>query len=202
MPTRAGRICIPLTKPQGQITYRSVSGVKVKDMKKLLLAAIAATGLLASCGGDGVFASATMQSVDFSSDKTLRESITGSDGHIYPAGTEVICDNMTTNISAYATYSGSVSKLTLQLKGWTTGTYKNVNVYPSSVIDTDGVIETEWFPIAPGMAPLNITSQAITVTPTPVNVTDIKGYTYMRAQANDGSNVVETPYAIPVVDCY
>lgn len=166
-------------------------------MKKLLLAAIGATGLLASCGDMGGTYSATMNSVDFISDKTLTAPITGSDGHVYAKGTYVICDNMTTNIQANVTYTGTINKVTLQLKGVNTGTYKNVNVY--SLLDSDGNLTTDWFALTPGMAPLNLKSQAITVNP--ITVTTIKGYTYMRAQANNSSNIVETSYAIPVVDC-
>ncbi|RJF71247.1 hypothetical protein D3875_06350 [Deinococcus cavernae] len=140
----------------------------------------------------GSVVSADVKSVTFTSEHTLKAPIQGTDGTTYPIGTSVICDNWATDINARVTYSGSVSKLSLQIQG-AGGTYTDLVAYPYNVIDTDGVIDAS-YTIGAGMSPL-----AITVTP--ITVTDIKGYTRLAAYANNNMGDVVYSNIIPVVDC-
>lgn len=145
-----------------------------------------------------------MNSVGFTSEHTLREPIVDQNNQTYPAGTPVICDNMDTQVGFPVTWSGGLSELTIQLKGYTTGDYKNLTAYPNSVIDTSGSATYEYV-IKPLVAPLSISTQSIIVNPKPITVTNVKGFTYVRAQGTtlggSNSNIVTSPNAIPVVDC-
>ena len=181
-------------------------------MKKVLLAAVGLSGLLASCGGSVVVgvggyygddASSTLMLnsiTNYRTDWQLSSAVQDQQGNVIPANTYVICDNTTTNISFDVNWTGYMAALGLQLKGLNTGAYENIGV---SLINSSSGQVSASYAIGSGVAPQNIKPQAIIVNP--ITSVDIKGYTYVRAQGIDGtaaaSNVVSSTVAIPVVDC-
>lgn len=184
---------------------------KVRGMKKILLASAAGMGLLASCGDVTVSipdyfngsrsTSLTVDSVsNIRTNWQLSANVTDQNGKVIPAGSYVICDNTTTNIDADIAWTGTLSKLGLQLRGVVNPTeYRNANVYPYGGV-TGSSSTTATFTVGAGMAP-----KSITVNPVPVANVKVKGYTYLRVQGQDAlggvSNIKESPNELPVVDC-
>ena len=177
-------------------------------MKKLLLAAIAATGLLASCGDplvqvglgyyDSYQDSTTLtlgKLTNYQTNWQLSVAAQDQNGNTIAKDTYLICDNRDTTISFNLNWTGYLSNVGLQLKGYNSDQNYNVGVY--SVNANSGSAPVQ-FTIGQGIAPL-----AINVTP--VTKVTVKGYTYARAQGLDAngyaSNVTTTDYSIPVVDC-
>lgn len=181
-------------------------------MKKILLASVAGAGLLASCGGvtvtlpdyfSGRSSNLTLTNLsNYSTDWQLTRAVNDQSGNTLAAGTYVICDNKATQISADVAWTGTLSKLGLQLKGVRTGEVENLNLYPYSGVTGSGST-TATFSVGAGVAPQSLNPQAIVVNPV-TNVT-VKGYTYLRVQGADaiglGSNILESNNSIPVVDC-
>ncbi|MFC5847774.1 hypothetical protein [Deinococcus petrolearius] len=181
-------------------------------MKKGLLAAVGLSGLLASCGGtltvgaggyygEGTSSSLILNSLtDYQTNWQLSTAVQDQKGNVIPAGTHVICDNTTTDISFNVNWTGYMAAVGLQLRGLNTDSYKNIGVF--LVNSSTGRVNAT-YSIGSNIAPLNLKPQAIIVNP--ITSVDIKGYTYVRAQGIDGtaaaSNVVSTSTAIPVVDC-
>ncbi|WP_291426751.1 hypothetical protein [Deinococcus sp.] len=187
-------------------------------MKKTLLAAVVGlTGVLASCGettitwdgygyyGDPYVGSGlSLNSISaYDTNWHLSSDIKDQSGRIIPATTAVICDNATTITTFDINWSGYMRQVGLQLKGLTTGNYKDAGIYDvnSSAGSTSAQIS-----IRRGLAPLNVAPQNVTVNP--VNVTPnvtVKGYTYVAAQGTDSagrySNIVTSQYSIPVLNC-
>lgn len=179
-------------------------------MNKLLLgvAGLALTGMLASCGDtpltpgfgyyDNYNDSTTLKLDQLANYRTNWQLTTDAKdlaGNTIPKGTYLICDNKNTTISFDLSWTGYLSKVGLQLKGYNTDANYNIGVY--TVGANSGTAPVE-FTIGSQVAPL-----AITVTP--VTTVNVKGYTYARAQGLDGSgyasNVTTTQHSIPVVDC-
>lgn len=186
-------------------------------MKKLLLAAVGLTGLLASCGGDvsvgnsgyyGTYnpnAAVKLTSLtNYTTSHQLSSDARDQSGKLIPKGTDVICSNWSTDVGFNINWTGYLDTVGFQFKGYNTGNFVNTDVYDVSN-PTAGTASAE-FTLESGIAPLNIKPQAITVTPVDVPRVDILGYTYVRAQGTDAngrySNIVETDYSIPVVTCY
>lgn len=121
-------------------------------------------------------------------------------GQTIKADTYVICDNNTTTVSVNANWTGYLSTLGVQMRGYNTNAYSNIR---ANDVNAYSGTKTITFNIGTGLAPLSVTGQSIVVTP--INNVVVKGYTYLRAQGLDGngykSNIVTTDYSIPVMDC-
>lgn len=192
---------------------KSVSDGKVRGMKKILLAAVGMTGLLASCGditvlpgyynGIGTSSSLTLNGItSYTTDWQLSNAVQDQNGNTIAANTYVICDNKETNLTVGLNWTGGLSKLGIQLKGVNTGDYKNANFYPYSSVDYSGS-GTATVKLSTYMAPLSFNQQSITVNP--ITKVNVKGYTTVSAQGLDSSglasNVVNSSTKIPVMDC-
>lgn len=181
-------------------------------MKKIVLAAVGLTGLLASCGGTVVVQPSdpvrNLQLSAYQSQYTLpteyRDTTTGV---TYPRGTSIICDNLNTRLSVDLTWDGTINMVGARLVGRDTGATRTV--YSSNLGDLYSARPSTFeFVVGPNTAPLSMTrtglsSQAIVVTP--VNTFTVKGATFVdvQAQSSDGtvSNVVKSVQALPVADC-
>lgn len=214
-----GVFAVSSQKIKNKVTRGSAWPGTVRGMKKVLLAAMGLSGVLASCGGsvvvgvgggyygDGQSTNLQLNSLtNYRTSWQLSSNVQDQSGRTLTAGTYIICDNTNTDISVDLTWTGGLSKLGLQLRGVNSDTYRNISVYPYSVVDTSGS-GTATYSLGAAMAPLatksSLSAQAIVVNP--ITAVDIKGYTYVRAQGLDAfglaSNVLTSGYSIPVVDC-
>lgn len=187
-------------------------------MKKVLLAAVGLTGLLASCGGVVVTAdfgfapgaqySPSLKLTELTSYRTNYQTtapFTDQNGNNIAAGSYVICDNAATVMTVNLKWTGGLDNLYVQFKGLKTGNVKTVQYYSFNGVDTSGSGTAE-YTLGSGTAPLSlpgkVSAQAIVVNPVIVNV---KGNTYVRIQGVDqfgyNSNILESVTAVPVVNC-
>lgn len=185
-------------------------------MKKLLIAAVGMTGILAGCGsvtvtGDFGFApggqyapNLTLKEIGYSTNYQASANFTDQNGGTVQKGDYLICDNANTTMFVDLKWTGGLNKLYLQFKGLTTGAKQTVPFYAFNSSDTSGSGQAQ-FTFGPNTAPLSVNKvvpQAIVVNPVIVNV---KGNTYVRVQGVDqngfNSNIIESVTAIPVVDC-
>lgn len=171
-------------------------------MKKLLLAALGATGLLASCGGGGVTIGSGYYGEYNSAASAQLTSLTNYTTDYTYNGTYVICSDADTTLSFNLNWSGYLSAVGFQLKGYNTGNYLNTDTY---AVNSSAGSAPVSITVARGMAPLKVSSTPIKAQAIVVNPVDL-GYTYVRAQGVDGNgyytNVVETNYSIPVMRCF
>lgn len=179
-------------------------------MKKMLIAALGLSGLLASCSnvtvtipeitpGTGTSSSLSLTEIkEFETSYKLTQDVTDQTGQVLKAGTSVICDDAETTMFVDVAWTGYLSKLYIQFKGLTTEQYKNVAPYTVNAGSGSG---TAKYTFAPGMAPLSIQPQSIIVNG---KVTRL-GNTYVRIQGVDqngyNSNILESAAAIPVLKC-
>ena len=189
----------------------SVWKLKMRGMKKILLAAVGAAGLLESCNTvDAVLsgyygnanASSTVrlgQLTNYTTNNQLSVDATDQNGNKLAAGTYVICRNWDTVVNFDLNWSGYLSNVGFQLKGYNTGNYVNTGTY---TVNSSAGSAPVSLPVGQGVAPLSINTQSVILVP---KVT-VLGYTYVRAQGRDAngyaSNIVDTGYAIPVTECY
>ncbi|WP_188902580.1 hypothetical protein [Deinococcus aerophilus] len=182
-------------------------------MKRLMMAAVGLTGVLASCGVDvvvdpGVVPVSNLQLKSYQSQYTLPTAYTDTQtGQTYAKGSSIICDNLNTRLSVDVTFNGTINLFGARLEGRDTGTTKTVYSQPLGNT-TSGNPSTFEFVVGPNTAPLSVKAgklgaQAIVVTP--VNTFTVKGATFVsvQAQSADGtnSNLVKSVQAIPVADC-
>ncbi|MFC3834728.1 MULTISPECIES: hypothetical protein [Deinococcus] len=181
-------------------------------MKKLMLAAMGLTGLLASCGGGVVTVVDPVRNVsllEYKSQYSLPTAYTDTaTGTVYPAGSSIICDNFSTKLSATLDWDGDAARFAFQLEGSKggkatvlTGTSGGGNGYSGN----PSIFEIT---VGAGVAPLSVkaaglSAQAIVVDP--VNTFTVKGVTFLniQGQSRDGSvsNVAQSVQGIPVADC-
>ena len=188
-------------------------------MKKFLLAAIGATGLLASCGPDGGVTvdsnppTLTNASGLYTNHKLSVTATDANTGTVYPAGTYVVCDNKNTTIELNVSWTGQLWDLDLFTIGGYYGTnYDYLGSYTAGGRwNGTGTIE---YTFGPNAAPLSIngklSAQAITVNP--VVAINVKGFTGIAVQGRSYGDVagnylhaktlnsVNGDY-LPVVDC-
>lgn len=187
-------------------------------MKKLLLAALGLTGVLASCGDGGTMADSTPPTLTNASGLYTNHklTVTATDvdtGTVYPAGTYVICDNRNTTIELSVSWTGQLWDLDLfTIGGYYGSTYDYLGSYAADGRwNGSGTIS---YTFGPNAAPLSLDSklsaQAITVNP--VTAIRVKGFTGIAVQGNSYTNVagnyltaktlnsVNVDY-LPVVDC-
>lgn len=178
----------------------SVWKLKMRGMKKILLAAVGAAGLLASCGGGNVIDSGYYGNYNPSAGATLTSLSDYTTNWTYN-GTPVICNNASTTISFNVNWNGYLNSVGFQFKGYNTGNYINTNTY--AINSSVGSAKAN-FTLGVNMAPLSVTDQPITSQSIVVNPTTL-GYTYVRAQGVDGNgyytNVIQSDYSIPVMNC-
>ncbi|CAM3693036.1 hypothetical protein [Deinococcus frigens] len=183
-------------------------------MKRLLIAAVGLTGVLASCGGvdvivdPGIVPVSNLQLKSYQSQYTLPAAYTDTKtGAVYAKGSSIICDNLNTRLSVDVDYNGTINEFGARLEGRDTGTTRFVYSQPLGDVYSNDPSVFE-FVVTPGTAPLSISAgklgaQAIVVTP--VNTFTVKGATFVSVQAKSGdgttSDVVSSVQAIPVADC-
>ncbi|GGN34368.1 hypothetical protein [Deinococcus daejeonensis] len=181
-------------------------------MKKIVLAAVGLTGLLASCGGTLIVQPSdpvrNLQLNAYQSQYTLPTAYTDTaTGTTYPKGTSIICDNLTTRLNVELTWDGTISMVGARLVGRDTGSTSTV--YSSDFGDLYSARPTSVeFVVGPNTAPLSVESKRLSsqdIVVTPVNTFTVKGATFvdLQAQSSDGtkSNVVQSVQALPVADC-
>ncbi|WP_229777957.1 hypothetical protein [Deinococcus seoulensis] len=187
-------------------------------MKKLALAAIGLTGILASCGatvtvtggftpGTGASNSLRLKDFAYSTQYRTTTAFTDQNGNTVAAGSYVICDNLNTEMYVDLTWQGGLSKLYVQFEGLNTGATKDQQFFSYGQVDYSGSGRAT-STLAPNTAPLRVltqnklSAQAIVVNPVIVRV---KGNTFVRVQGVDQngqySNIKESAQAFPVVDC-
>lgn len=187
-------------------------------MKKLALAAIGLTGILASCGatvtvtggftpGSGASNSLSLKEFAYSTQYRTTTAFTDQNGNTVQAGSYVICDNLNTEMYVDLKWQGGLSKLYVQFEGLTTGDRRNLEFYSYGNVDYSGSGRAT-STLTPATAPLRVltqsklSAQAIVVNPVIVRV---KGNTYVKMQGLDEggqySNVLTSAQAFPVVDC-
>ncbi len=187
-------------------------------MKKLLMAAVGLTGILASCGVDVVVDPGTStlkltQVNEFKTQYTTTTDLNDQSGNkIASAGDSVICNNLNNRIRVAFTWTGDLGSAQFRLRGLTTDKVTSAATvnYPSGF--TNGGAEAT---IAPGAAPQSIngglSAQAIVVTP--IKVTKLYGRSYLEMRifdnagragqvpnSNDGITF-QSVTALPIVDC-
>lgn len=172
----------------------------MRGMKKILLAAVGMTGLLASCG-DISISSGYYGTSNSTSTASLNSLTNFTSNYIDGKGTPIICYDRPTTVSFDLSWSGYLSTVGFQAAGYNTGAYTNTDEY--SVNSGSGSAPV-YLTFASGTAPLSVTKNPITSQSIIVNPTT-KGYTYVRAQGRDrngnATNVVQTSYSIPVMNC-
>lgn len=176
----------------------------------MLLAAVGLSGVLASCGGTVVLVSdpvTSLQLLEYKSGYTLPAAYTDTGtGTVYAAGSSIICDNLSTKLSATLDWNGDAARFGFQLEGSKGGkatVYTGVSSNGYSANPTTFEIT-----VGAGVAPLSVKAngldaQAIVVTP--VNTFTVKGYTFLNVVGvnRNGSQTapIESVQAIPVADC-
>lgn len=187
-------------------------------MKRLLMAAVGLTGVLASCGVDvvvdpGPSSLKLIQVNEFKTQYTTTTDLQDGNGNkIASAGDSVICNNLNNRIRVAFTWSGDLSSVQFRLRGLTTDKVTSAATvnYPSGF--TNGGAEAT---IAPGVAPQtvsgSISAQAIVVTP--VKVTKLYGRSYLEMRIFDNAGragqvpnstdgiTFQSVTALPIVDC-
>lgn len=176
-------------------------------MKRMLLAAVGLTGLLASCGvnipaitpGTGQSSTLSLNTINaYTTSWQLTEDVTDQNNNVLKKDTYVVCDDAATTLYVNVAWTGYLSKLYVQFKGLTTGNYKNVDPY---IVNAGSGSGTAQYTFNAGTAPLSIKPQAIIVN----GKVNVKGNTYVRLQGVDSSgyysNILESANAIPVLDC-
>ncbi|UBV41542.1 hypothetical protein LAJ19_07655 [Deinococcus taeanensis] len=181
-------------------------------MKKRMLAALGLTGVLAGCSSSVVVGTTdpvrNFQLLAYQSQYTLPTAYTDSStGTTYPAGTSIICDNLSTRLSVTLDWEGTISTVGVRLVGRDTGTTRTV--YSNPLGDAYSAHPSTYeFTVGAGTAPQRVGTpmlgaQAITVTP--VNTFTVKGATFVDVQAasSDGtvSPVRKSVQALPIADC-
>lgn len=174
-------------------------------MKKILLASLLGTSLLASCGD--ITVSRPLSNLNVTSYTTswqLDKPVSDQNGQTLASGSYIICDNLNTEMQVHVTWTGELRKLALQFKGVTTGTQKIVSTQDLGYGNTSGSGGFT-YTFGAGLAPLGsgtLNAQSIVVNPKTVTV---KGYTYVNAQGIDSagnlSNIAQSANSIPVADC-
>ncbi|ASN81037.1 MULTISPECIES: hypothetical protein [Deinococcus] len=165
-------------------------------MKKMLLAAISMTGLLASCGGGFISAPVDVTAVNGFTSNWTRTNSQGQQEYI-------ICDDRDTTVTMDVSWTGPLAKLDAYFDG-AQGTR-----FPEGKLQTTGWFapdtsgrDTFTYTFGPGMAPLKTSSgvkaQAIVINPVQ------KGTTFVTVTGYnpDGqADSVQAPGGIPVYDC-
>lgn len=186
-------------------------------MKRLLLAAIGVTGLLASCGPggsvDNTVPTMTQASGLYTSHQLSVNVTDVNTGTVYPAGTYVICDNKNTTIELGVAWTGALYNLDVYATGGYYGDTHLLGTYTANgAYNSSGTIS---YTFGAGAAPLSLpgTLKAQGITVTPVTNVNIKGQTSIIVQGNNyydtpGNyitattlNTVPNNYQLPVVDC-
>ncbi len=199
-------------------------------MKRLMMAAVGLTGVLASCGGVEVIVEpitvtppvlvtptnpgntgtpvSNLQLVAYQSQYTLPTAYTDTKtGTTYAKGSSIICDNLNTRLSVDVDFNGTINQFGVRLEGRDTGATDTIYSGPLGNIRSSNPTRFE-FTVGSNVAPLSLGAnklapQAIVVTP--VNTFTVKGATFVSVQAKsaDGtvSNLVDSVQAIPVADC-
>ncbi|WP_412029044.1 hypothetical protein [Deinococcus yunweiensis] len=188
-------------------------------MKKLLLAAMGLTGLLASCGGTvvvtpGVTPVRVTQVTDYDTQYTAQADYYNTSGtKVISAGESMICDNLTTQVFVKFNWTGDLGSATLRLRGVTQDTVTNtVTVAYPSGFTADGGVQVA---LAAGVAPRSVggglSTQAIVVTPR--NIANVLGYSFLEMQVRDAAGnlgtingaaddvTFQSVKAIPIVTC-
>lgn len=148
-----------------------------------------------------------LQLVEYRSSYTLPRAYTDTNtGTTYAAGSSVICDNLSTRLSATLTWQGNAARFGFQLEGSQGG---KAAVFTPMLSNGYASGPTEFeVTVGAGVAPLSVSraglqGQAIVVQP--VNTFAVKGFTFLNVQgvSRNGtpSNVARSVQGIPVADC-
>ncbi|MDV6373503.1 hypothetical protein [Deinococcus arenicola] len=183
-------------------------------MKRLLMAAVGLTGVLASCGGveviidPGIVPVSNLRLLSYTSQYTLaNDAVDTKSGTVYSKGTPIICNNLNTRLSVDVTFNGTINQFGARLEGRDTGMTKTVYSNALGNIPS-GNPSTFEFVVGPNTAPLSVQprglgAQAIVVTP--VNTISVQGASFVTVQAQSGdgtvSNSVSSVQALPIANC-
>lgn len=180
-------------------------------MKKLLMAAVGLTGVLASCGVEvstPVDPVSNLKLVNFTSEYVLaNDAVDVNSGKQYSKGTPIICNNRNTRLSVDVTYNGTINEFGARLEGRDTGTTKTIYSQPLGNVYS-GNPSTFEFTVGPNTAPLSVqpkgvSAQAINVTP--VNTISVQGASFVTVQARSGDGTVSdtdsSVQALPIANC-
>lgn len=186
-------------------------------MKRGFLGLIGMAALLSACNitvtpgtnGGGPSNLLTLKGVtSYDSQYILASSAVDQNNQTLARGTSVICDDRNTQLQVGVSWSGGLQRIGISFKGVKTNQTTSQRIfgdrYSSPDYSGNGLATIN---IGMGVAPLKVSAglSAQGIVPTPINVTYVKGYTYVQAIGEDRngnvSNVVESVTAIPVVNC-
>lgn len=129
----------------------------------------------------------------------LSQDVKDQNGKTITKDTFIICDNKSTQMSVDVKWSGYLDKLYIQFKGATSPKKREL----FSDVNNGSGSATVGYTLNAGTAPLNVSPKGIVVNP--IAKVDVKGYTYVKVQGVDQSNMVSniltTVTQTPVVDC-
>ncbi|SMB93099.1 hypothetical protein [Deinococcus hopiensis] len=177
-------------------------------MKKVLLGIVGLGAVLTGCGTDLALVDPVknLNVTGYSTNYQLTTDVRDQNGGTIAAGSDVICDNLSTRVAVDVSWTGGLQQLAIQFKGARTGAAKTVVTDDYGPVDYRGAGSYE-YTLMPNMAPQSAKSglgaQAIVVNP--ITNVNVKGYTYVRVQgydvAGNASAISESVTQIPVVDC-
>lgn len=185
-------------------------------MKKVLFSLMAAVSVtaLSACNGsvvieipgfipdpEGESQTLKLNEIGIQTSYQLSQDVKDQNGQTITKDTFVICDNKSTQMNVDVKWSGYLDKLYVQFKGATSPEKKEVLFY--AINNNGSGSATAEYTLQAGTAPLSISPQGIVVNP--IAEVDVKGYTYVKVQGVDQSNMVSniltTVTQTPVVDC-
>jgi hypothetical protein len=180
-------------------------------MKKLLMAAVGLTGVLASCGvevGVPVAPVSNLKLQEFTSQYVLaNDAVDVNSGQRYSAGTPIICDNLNTRLRVKVDFDGTIDQFGAKLEGRDSGATKIVYSQPLGNMYSNKPSVFE-FVVGPNTAPLSVKQKGLSaqdIVVTPINTISVKGASFVTVQARSGdgtvSNTASSVQALPIANC-
>ncbi|MBB6016732.1 hypothetical protein [Deinococcus radiopugnans] len=180
-------------------------------MKRVLMAAVGLTGLLASCSveiGTPIVPVSNLKLVEYTSQYVLaNDAVDVNTGQQYSKNTPIICDNLNTRLRVKVDFDGTIDQFGAQLKGRDFGATKTVYSQPLGNIYS-GNPSTFEFVVGPNTAPLSVQQKGLSaqdIIVTPINTISVKGASFITVQARSGdgtvSNVAPSVNALPIANC-
>ncbi|PTA69629.1 hypothetical protein C8263_00990 [Deinococcus arcticus] len=128
-------------------------------------------------------------------------------GTVYPKGTSIICDNLSTRLGVTLDWDGTINEVSARLQGRDTGTTRTVSSNPLGD-RYSAKPSTFEFVVGPNTAPLSIGQKGLSaqdIVVTPVRTFTVKGATFVDVQARSSDGTVtplrQSVQALPVADC-
>ncbi len=183
----------------------------VSSMKRVLMAAVGLTGLLASCSveiGTPVEPVSNLKLLEYTSQYVLaNDAVDVNTGQQYSKNTPIICDNLSTRLSVKVDFDGTIDQFGARLEGRDSGTTKTVYSLPLGNMYSGNPSVFE-FVVGPNTAPLSVEQKGLSaqdIVVTPINTISVKGASFVTVQARSGdgtvSNAAPSVNALPIANC-